>query len=179
VTPDPKPELIRSPSVPPPVVAPPLAQERRHPVDHATRTVRFEVSPTTIITLVLVAASVWLLIRLAPILLVLIVALLVVGTMSPAVTWLEAHRIRRGLGITLVFSALFVGLVLLVTLTIPSLVSQAAALFEREPAFRKGLANYLGHYHLRSALAEWIRYVNNWGPGSTRVSTVLAYASRR
>ncbi|MFZ1613477.1 MAG: hypothetical protein WAT51_04860, partial [Holophaga sp.] len=73
------PEGRRNPS------ALPLAAERRHSSDHVARTVRFEVSPTTIITLVLVAASVWLLVRLAPILLVLVVALLVVGTMSPAV----------------------------------------------------------------------------------------------
>jgi len=166
------PEGRRNPS------ALPLAAERRHSSDHVARTVRFEVSPTTIITLVLVAASVWLLVRLAPILLVLIVALLVVGTMSPAVTWLEAHRIRRGLGIALVFSALFVGLVLLVTLTIPSLVSQAAALFEREPTFRKGLANYLGHYHLSAPLAEWLRNLKYGGPGSTLGATAFAYSLR-
>ncbi|MBK8792711.1 MAG: AI-2E family transporter [Holophaga sp.] len=157
---------------------PPPVPERLPSADHVAQTLRFELSLTTILTLVLVAASVWLLIRLAPILLVLIVALLVVGTMSPAVTWLEAHRIRRGLGITLVFSALFVSLVLIVTLTIPSLVSQAAALFEREPVFRKGLANYLGHYHLSAPLAEWLRNLKYGGPGNTLGATAFAYSLR-
>ncbi len=81
----------------PPLLKPPLPfVERRRSMGPAVRAVRFEVAPSTLITLVLVIASLWLLIRLAPILLVLVVALLIVGTMSPVVRWLEARRVRRG-----------------------------------------------------------------------------------
>ena len=61
------------------------------------RHVRFELSPKTMVALVLVGASLWLLIRLWPVFLVLVVALLVAGTLSPAVRWLEEKRVRRGL----------------------------------------------------------------------------------
>ncbi len=51
------------------------------------RHVRFELSLKTLVALVLVVASLWLLIRLWPVLLVLVVALLVAGTLSPAIRW--------------------------------------------------------------------------------------------
>jgi predicted PurR-regulated permease PerM len=82
------------------------------------RLVRFELSPKTMVALVLVVASVWLLIRLWPVLLVLVVALLVAGTLSPAVRWLEERRVRRGAGIAIVFTAFFILALLVVVLTI-------------------------------------------------------------
>jgi len=85
----------------------------------------------------------WLLIRLWPVFLVLVVALLIVGTMSPAVSWMEEQHVKRGIGIAIVFTLLFVVAILAVTLTIPSLVDQASALVEQEPAIRARLADYL------------------------------------
>lgn len=110
---------------------------------NGSRTVQFGISPGTVITLVLVAASAWLLIRLAHVFLVIVVALLVVGTMSPFVRWLESHRVRRGLAIAFVFFLVFVAVVGIVALTVPSVVAQAGAMIEREPAFRIGLADRL------------------------------------
>ena len=57
-----------------------------------TRHVRLELSPRTLLALVLVVASLWLLIRLWPILLVLVVALLVAGTLSPAARAIASPR---------------------------------------------------------------------------------------
>src|ERR1039458_10570451 len=91
------------------------------------RRVRFELSPKTMVALVLVGASLWLLIQLWPVLLVLVVALLVAGTLSPVVRWLEERRVRRGAGIAIVFTVFFILALLVVALTIPTLVSQAAA----------------------------------------------------
>ena len=165
------------PSKPPPTTPQPFI-ERRRSVDRIARTVRFEMSPKMILTLILVAASLWLLTRLAPILLVLVVALLIVGTMSPVVSWLEARRVRRGLGIAFVFTLLFFAVLLIVTLTIPSLVAQLASLFEREPAFRAGLADYLGRFHLSVPLAEWLRNVRYGSPGNSVGATAFAYSMR-
>ena len=72
------------------------------------RRLSFDLSTKTMGVLVLVGVSFWLLVRLWPVLLVLVVALLVSGTLSPAVRWLEQRRIKRGLGIALVFGFLFV-----------------------------------------------------------------------
>src|SRR5512141_2688097 len=109
--------------------------------DRRTRAVRFEVSAATMVRLILVAAGIWLLIRLWPVLLVLVVALLIVGTMSPAVSWMEARGVKRNLGIASVFTLLFVVAALAVMLTIPSLLAQASALVEQEPEFRARLVD--------------------------------------
>jgi hypothetical protein len=71
----------------------PLLPERVPPRARA-QTVRLEFPPATIIRLILVVAGLWLLIRLWPVFLVLVVALLIVGTLSPAVSWMEARRSR-------------------------------------------------------------------------------------
>ncbi|MGC2063107.1 MAG: AI-2E family transporter [Thermodesulfovibrionales bacterium] len=123
------------------------------------RVVRFEVSPSTVIQLILVVVCMWLLIRLWPVFLVLVAALLIVGTMSPAVSWMEVHRVRRSLAITVVFTVLFVVATLAVTLTIPSFVEQASALVDQEPAFRARLADYLASSNLTALFADWLRNV--------------------
>jgi len=143
----------------PGAVSVPSLPESRPSADKKTRVVRFEVSPATMIQLILVVACLWLLIRLWPVFLVLVVALLIVGAMSPAVSWMEARRVRRGLAIAIVFMLLLVVAALAVTLTIPSLVTQASALVEQEPAFRARLADYLALSNLTAPLADWLRHV--------------------
>ena len=141
----------------PPLAATGLPTDRQPDAGDRVKRVRFEVSPKTLVALVLVVASLWLLIQLWPVLLVLIVALLVAGTLSPAVRWLEEKRVRRGFGIAIVFTAFFILSLLLVFFTIPTLVSQAEALLENEPALRMRLADYLAGSHLSAPLATWLR----------------------
>ena len=155
-----------------------LEAERQRDTGDRARHVRFELSPKTIVALVLVAASLWLLIRLWPILLVLVAALLVAGTLSPAVRWLEEKRVRRGFGIAIVFTVFFILALLLVTLTIPTLVSQAAALLEHEPALRARLADQLAGSHLSAPLAKWLRGFKYDAPTSTIGATAFAYSVR-
>jgi len=133
--------------------------ERLPSGDEKTRVVRLEVSPATMTQLILVLACIWLLIRLWPVLLVLVVALLIVGMMSPAVSWMEAWRVKRGLGIAIVFTLLFVVATLAVTLTIPSLVTQASVLVKQEPAFRARLSEHLALSNLTAPFAGWLRNV--------------------
>jgi predicted PurR-regulated permease PerM len=151
------------------------------------RHVRFELSPKALVVLVLVIASLWLLIQLWPVLLVLIVALLVAGTLSPAVRWLEEKRVRRGFGIAIVFTIFFILALLVVFLTIPTLVSQTVALLENEPALRARLADYLADSRLSASIpiATWLRGLKaDWLTGalgatafdySLRVFAVVAY----
>ena len=148
------------------------------PAGEKTRVVRFEVSPVTMIQLILALACVWLLIRLWPILLVLIVALLIVGTMSPAVSWMEARGVKRGLGIAIVFTLLFVVAVLAVTLTIPSLVAQASTLVGQEPLFRARLSDYLARSNLTEPLADWLRNVKYEAFWTDISATVFAFSMR-
>jgi predicted PurR-regulated permease PerM len=121
------------------------------------RHVHFDLSPKVLVALVLVVGSLWVLIRLWPVLLVLVVALLVAGTLSPAVRWLEKRRVGRGFGIAIVFAIFFILGLLVVVLTIPTLASQAVALLENEPALRARLADYLAGFHVTAPLATWLR----------------------
>ena len=50
-----------------------------------------------------VIAGVWLLINVLPILLVLVTALMLVGALSPFVTWLEQRNVRRAFALCTVF----------------------------------------------------------------------------
>ena len=156
---------------------PPLPEHQPF-ADKKTRVVRFEVSIATMIQLILVVAGMWLLIRLWPVLLVLVVALLIVGTMSPAVSWMEARRVKRGLGIAIVFTLLFVLTALAVTLTIPSLLVQASALVEQEPAFRARLSDYLARSNLTLPIADWLRNVNYEALSGGISSTAFAFSMR-
>jgi predicted PurR-regulated permease PerM len=121
------------------------------------RLIRFEPSPGTIISLLLLISGLWVLNRLLPVVLVLVAALTIVGSISPAVRWLEERHMRRGLGIAIVFATLMVVAVLITTLTIPSLLSQATDVLDREPALRESLAQKLAGSHLTSPLAELLR----------------------
>jgi predicted PurR-regulated permease PerM len=156
---------------------PPLATtgrpaEQQRDTGDRWRHVRFELSPKTLVVLVLVVASLWLLIRLWPVLLVLVVALLVAGTLSPAVRWLEEKGVRRGFGIAIVFTAFFISAIIVVVLTIPTLMSQAVALLENEPALRARLAKYLAGYPLSAPVATWLRGLKaDWLMGAIGATT--------
>ncbi len=160
---------------------PPAAQPSSKPArsdDSGTHIMRLVVSSGTLLKLILVGASLWLVVQLWPVLIVLVVALFVLGTLSPAVEWLEARHVRRGGGIAIVFTGVFIVAVLILTLTIPSIVAQAASLFEREPVFRVGLANRLAQYHLSAPFADWLRNLRYGAPGNTVAATAFAYSVR-
>jgi predicted PurR-regulated permease PerM len=121
------------------------------------RPVRFEVTPKTVGALILVAAGLWLLIRLWPVLLALVAALILAGTLGPAVRRLEEKGVSRGLGIAIVFTAFFILAALIAALTIPTLLAQATVLLEHEPGLRAQLAEHLDRTHLTAPLARWLR----------------------
>jgi putative heme transporter len=142
------------------------------------RVIRIEFPTGAVFGLGLLIASCWLLSRLLPVVLVLVAALVVVGTISPAVRWLEVRRLRRGLGIALVFSALMVVASLVMTMTIPALMSQASSLLDQEPELRVRLAQRLAGSHLTSPLAELLRKVHSGDLARLVASNALEYSSR-
>ncbi|MHB8894110.1 MAG: AI-2E family transporter [Candidatus Geothermincolia bacterium] len=161
-----------------PPAAPP--DSSKHPAVGGDRRshVRLELSPKTMVWLVLVGASLVLLIRLWPVLLVLVAALLIAGTLSPAVRWLEEKHVGRGLGLAIVFTVFFISVILLVALTIPTLVSQMAALLEREPAWRAEVADQLAGSHLSAPLADWLRGLKPDALTKAIGAVVFAFSAR-
>jgi predicted PurR-regulated permease PerM len=140
--------------------------------------IRIEPSPGTIIILVLLVSGLWVLNRLLPVVLVLVAALTIVGTISPLVRWLEVRRIRRGVGIAIAFTAVMVVAALIITLTIPALLSQATDLLEQEPAIRVRLAKFLAGSHLTSPLAELLRKVQSGDLVRMAASSAYEYSTR-
>ncbi len=146
--------------------------------ENRPRVIRFEPSPGTIIAVLLIIAGLWVLNRLLPVVLVLVAALIIVGAISPAVRWFEERRMRRGLGIAIVFTALVVVTVLIITLTIPSLMAQATNLLDQEPALRARLAEWLVGSHLTSPLAELLRNVHSGDIVRMAASNAIEFSSR-
>ena len=123
------------------------------------RTLRVEITPVTMLFAVLVAGAIWTLERLVPVILVLIAALMMVGTLNPAVQWVERRKISRNAGIAIVFVGMLVVLVALVTLTIPALLAQILGLIEQEPTLRQRVAAFLASYEFTAPLAVGLRNV--------------------
>jgi putative heme transporter len=144
---------------------------------HRSRLIRIEPSGS-IIAFVLFIAGLWVLNRLLAVVLVLVAALIIVGTISPAVRWLEMRRVRRGLGIGLVFTALMVVTVSLVTMTIPSLIAQSTSLLDQEPQLRVRLAQWLAGSQLTSPLAELLRKVHSGDLARLVASNAIEYSTR-
>jgi predicted PurR-regulated permease PerM len=124
-----------------------------------TRVIRIEISPWTITSVVLVIIGLWMSMRLMPVILVLVVALMIVGALGPAVEWLEQRRVGRVAAIAIVFSVLFVSSVLIFALTLPELVNQVRSLIGMEPALRERLAEWFARSPLTASLADAMRNV--------------------
>ena len=142
------------------------------------RVIRIEPSPGTVIALLLLIAGLWVLNRLLPVVLVLVAALVMVGTISPAVRWFEERRMRRGVGIAIVFTALMAVSALIITMTIPALMEQAMNLLDQEPVLRARLAKWLAGSNLTSPLAELLRNVHSGDLVRMAASNVYEYSTR-
>jgi predicted PurR-regulated permease PerM len=119
--------------------------------------VRFELAPKTMLIALLMIAAVWVLVKLLPVVLMVVAALVLVGTLNPIVHWLEAKRIRRKGAIAIVFGSAVVLAALLFYLTIPPLIAQLQALIEREPEIRGHAVEFLQRSPLTTPLAEQLK----------------------
>ncbi|OGS99080.1 MAG: hypothetical protein A3F73_03810 [Gallionellales bacterium RIFCSPLOWO2_12_FULL_59_22] len=143
-----------------------------------TRVIRVEVAPWTMISLVLVVVGLWIFISLLPVVLMLVAALMIVGTLGPAVAWLEQRGARRDAGIAIVFTVLFVSTVLISVFTIPELANQVRNLISMEPALRERLAVWLAESPLTESLADTLRNVHYDALIESYVETVLTFSAR-
>src|SRR5580658_6377311 len=143
-----------------------------------TSLIRFEPAPKGLLFTALAVALAWVALRLLPVVLVLVVALFLVGTLSPAVEWLERKHWKRAWGIAFVFTIMFVMTALLMALTIPALLAQVAALVKQEPDLRAHLADMLARSRPMAPLADWLRNVRYDSLAKTSAGAALEYSSR-
>ena len=154
-------------------------KDEQRPRDRRRNTiVRHEFSFTSMTMIVLFAAGVWVLVRLLPVVLVLVMALIIVGTMGPSVRWLKVHGVRRGAGIAIVFISFVVVAVLIIALTVPVLVKQATDLIEQEPALRARMVESLASSPLTTPFADALRNVHYDTLAKSAAMTLFSYSSR-
>jgi putative heme transporter len=140
--------------------------------------VRFEPTPKGLALTALALAIAWVALRLAPVLLVLVVALFLVGTLTPAVEWLEKKKWGRGWAIGVVFGVMLVVTLSLMAVTIPSLIAQVSALVKQEPALRAHLADLLSRSKATAPLANSLREVHYEALAKSSAGAALDYSSR-
>jgi predicted PurR-regulated permease PerM len=121
---------------------------------HDGHTVRFELASRTIAWIVAMPVGLWLIYRLWIVVLLLVVALVFVGTFNPIVEAMEARGLTRGQALVLLILALGLGAALLVFLTIPPLIDQLAAIVHDLPSLRERLVGLLENHRLTAPLGR-------------------------
>lgn len=125
------------------------------------RTIRHELSLRSIFSVIAVAAGCWLLVQVWQIILLLVIALVLAGTVSPVVGWLHGRHIPRTVALALVLLTCVAVLGGLGALVIPALVTQVAGLSASVPAIQSRLADYLAGL---PALARGVALVRSAQP---------------
>jgi predicted PurR-regulated permease PerM len=118
--------------------------ERNQPLtDPHVRTMRHELSLRSLFSVLAIAAGLWLLLRVWPIILLLIIALILAGTVSPVMAWLEQQHVKRAVALGLILLMLLFAVVGLGALVLPALFTQVSLLLANTPVIQKQLADYL------------------------------------
>jgi predicted PurR-regulated permease PerM len=125
--------------------------------DAPRRPLRIDISPRTLLGILVAVAAAYLFTQLWFVLVLVLVALVLAGTLLPAVRRLEAWHLPRWLALTLLFLAVVGGLFLIGLATLPSLVNQIAALAEKLPELQASFARTLGRSRFLSPLAKTVR----------------------
>jgi predicted PurR-regulated permease PerM len=158
-----------------------MTETTRKDVPVATRrprTVRIVIAPKSMVLAVLVAAASWMLVRLVPALMVLVVALMIVGSLTPAVRALQARGMGRRVAILVVFGLLLLVFIGMATLTVPALIAQVSNLVEQEPALREHLAQWLARFRPTEFAAEIVRDVHYDALAKGAAADALALSAR-
>jgi predicted PurR-regulated permease PerM len=128
--------------------------------------------------LVVAFALLWLSIQLGTVVLVVVTALLLAGTMSPLLAWMEGRGFRRDAAIAVAFSLLVMSVTSVAALTVPPILTQAGGLLEREPAFRAEIADYLALFKLTAPLSTWLRHLKYDVPKILTSDAAFAISTR-
>jgi predicted PurR-regulated permease PerM len=142
------------------------------------RTLRFELDPRTIGWTLAAGFGVWLLIQLWTVVVLVVMALVLVGTLKPVVEWLERRGLGRGLALALIFVAMVLGFVGLVLITVPPLVSQLVDVVEDAPATKARLVTWLDQYSATAPLATSLRDSDSTELFTRTSGYLLEYSTR-
>lgn len=144
--------------------------------DHV-QVIRYELSFRTIITVLATIAASWLLIRVWQIILLLVIALVLAGTLSPLLAWLERHAIKRPLGLGIVLIGMIVLIGGLGALVVPALASQIASVVDNAPQMRTQLADSLATIPALTNASRTVREAELSGIVTSIGTQALEYAA--
>ena len=120
---------------------------------------RIEIAPRTILYVLLAVGVVWLATQLWTVMIVLIVALILVGTLDPMVAWLERRGLGRGRSLALIFFAIALVVAALLAATVPQLVAQVQDMIGGAPKERVKLIHWLDQYQWGGPFARAVKAV--------------------
>ena len=143
-----------------------------------SRVTKIDIAPRTVIFVGAVIAGCWLLRELWTIAVLVLVALMLVGTLSPIVGALERRKIGRTWALLIVFMSLLAALSLLLLVTVPPLIGQLLTLLADAPARRDELVGWLEQHRLLEPLAGPVRDAGVDGLTAEAGIRLLGYSSR-
>jgi predicted PurR-regulated permease PerM len=91
----------------------------------------------TLVRIALFALLVYLVIQLVPMLLMIFVATLLAVVLSAGVEWLERHRVRRGLALTLAATLMLGAFIFVLAILVPNMISELQGLVKNAPEIAK------------------------------------------
>ncbi|HEY0251249.1 MAG TPA: AI-2E family transporter [Kofleriaceae bacterium] len=120
---------------------------------------RISFDPRVLVWILLAIACVWLAIQLWTVFVVLLVALVLVGTFDPLVGWFERRGLGRGRALALIFLGVTLAIAAVLLLTVPPLVSQLQHIIENAPQERRKLVSFLSQYQWATPFVKSIKAV--------------------
>jgi putative heme transporter len=123
-------------------------------------------------------AGVWLLTKLWFVLILIVIALILAGTLRPLVAGLEKLKVPRAAALAIVFLGLAAAVVLLCLITIPPLVSQVVDLIARAPELQKKAVVFMREHELLAPLADSVARARTAELAGMVGQHLLAYGSR-
>jgi predicted PurR-regulated permease PerM len=123
------------------------------------RTLRIELAPRTLLWVLVGIAAVWLAMELWTVIVVMLVALVLVGTFDPFVAWLERRGLKRGRALALIFLVVAAGIAAILLVTLPPLLVQLKGIISNAPSERRKIVEFLSQYSWTSAFGRALREV--------------------
>jgi len=148
------------------VVIDPITPANAHPAAPPRRAI--EIPPRTVLVTAAVIGAVWLLVRLWPVMLVIAVALIIVGTLNPVVGALQRRALGRATSVALTLLILTAALAGIALVTLPAMWSELTRALHGLPAFQQRAAEWLERSALTLPLADSIRHAD---PGKLFVAS--------
>jgi putative heme transporter len=139
---------------------------------------RVEIAPKTVVLVLGVLAAIWILGQLTGVLAVVTVALVLVGTFDPMVTWMERRGLPRGRALVLVFVVAALGLVTVVFLMVPPLVAQFVDLIDNAPRERERIIVALEGYDWAKPVIKALQDLPLEDMGARAGAAMIGYSTK-